>query len=84
MIKNQKMAISKMLILISLIGFTLFAEGIKEISYGAMGGNDIPCNRKTGSNANCHPTIPTTPYQRGCSPLTRCRGRPPLNPSRRL
>uniref|UniRef100_M1BRH8 Rapid ALkalinization Factor n=1 Tax=Solanum tuberosum TaxID=4113 RepID=M1BRH8_SOLTU len=69
-----------LLILISFISFTFFAEvseGVKEISYGAIGENHIPCDRKSGNNVKCHLGEPETSYQRGCSPLTRCRGPQP-------
>ncbi|MCD7473248.1 hypothetical protein HAX54_014973, partial [Datura stramonium] len=55
-------------------------EGNKEISYGAVGANYVPCDRKSGNNVKCRPTVPETPYNRGCSPLTRCRGNEPSNP----
>ncbi|CAN4110316.1 unnamed protein product [Withania somnifera] len=56
--------------------FAEVAEGNKEIGTGALGENGIPCDPKSGSNVKCHSTQPQTPYMRGCSPLTRCRGVP--------
>ncbi|KAM3199103.1 hypothetical protein P3L10_034255 [Capsicum annuum] len=81
------MAVFKIVILLfltSFIAFTLFAEvsegDQKEISYGAVGENHVPCDRRSGNNVKCHTTQPETPYKRGCSPLTRCRGDNPSNP----
>lgn len=68
-----------LVVFLSFIYLTFFAgisEG-KSLSYGAIGGDIIPCDHKRGFQGNCHPTIPINHYNRGCSPLTRCRGNPP-------
>ncbi|GER43079.1 rapid alkalinization factor [Striga asiatica] len=42
------------------------------ISYGAMGRNNVPCNRRGRSYYNCNGHQRANPYRRGCTRATRC------------
>lgn len=42
------------------------------ISYAAMQGNSIPCDRRSGNQLNCRPGNPVNAYSRGCSSEYHC------------
>ncbi|KAJ7981483.1 Rapid ALkalinization Factor [Quillaja saponaria] len=42
------------------------------ISYGALKGDNVPCNRRGNSYYNCQRSGRANPYQRGCSTITHC------------
>ncbi|KAK4348235.1 hypothetical protein RND71_034575 [Anisodus tanguticus] len=69
------MATSRAVIVVVIIAITLLAEISegKEIGYGAIGGNGIPCSRKNKNMNNCHEGKPANPYTRGCEETNRCR-----------
>ncbi|KAH9797025.1 protein RALF-like 19 [Citrus sinensis] len=43
------------------------------ISYRALQGNSVPCNRRGASYYNCNGGGPTNPYRRGCTAITNCQ-----------
>lgn len=42
------------------------------ISYGALNGNNVPCNRRGLSYYNCAAPKRANPYQRACTAITNC------------
>ncbi|KAL6543274.1 hypothetical protein OROHE_010794 [Orobanche hederae] len=42
------------------------------ISYGAIGRNNVPCNRRGQSYYNCNSHQKANPYSRGCTRATQC------------
>ncbi|XP_057756652.1 rapid alkalinization factor-like [Arachis stenosperma] len=52
----------------------IFESKNKVIGNGALGRNGIPCSKKDNTTKNCRPGTPANRYNRGCSPITRCRG----------
>ncbi|KAL4322994.1 Protein RALF-like [Arachis hypogaea] len=52
----------------------IFESMKKVIGNDAMRRNGIPCSKKDNATKNCRPGPPANRYNRGCSPITRCRG----------
>ncbi|XP_066395496.1 protein RALF-like 22 [Miscanthus floridulus] len=44
------------------------------ISYAALSRDSVPCSLRGASYYNCRPGAEATPYSRGCSTITQCRG----------
>ncbi|TMX03461.1 hypothetical protein EJD97_016130 [Solanum chilense] len=68
------MGTSKAVIFIAmtLLLASITCEG-RQIDYGALDRNRIPCNRRTNNMKNCHTGRPANPYVRGCEKINRCR-----------
>lgn len=50
------------------------ATGRKYISYEALKGDFVPCNKPGVPYYNCHSFQRSNPYQRGCQIISGCRG----------
>ncbi|KAJ4976624.1 hypothetical protein NE237_001730 [Protea cynaroides] len=70
------------LLICSVVFMDVKVAEAKEISYGAIGKNGIPC--KVGSSqANCKKEPPSNNHTRGCNKATRCRSGSPPPPAKK-
>lgn len=52
----------------------LWATQKKYISYGALKGDVVPCNKPGVPYYNCRALPKASPYSRGCQAISECRG----------